>query len=375
MSDELLITDCDRLRVVCDAAREAGCVALDTEFVWTRTYYAILGLVQVGWSKEHNYLIDTVAIKDLEPLGELLADASVEKVLHDAQQDLMILRRATGASPVNVFDTRLACGFCGWSAAWGLGRLMEEALSITLDKSETRTDWTQRPLTAKQIEYAVDDIKFLPEVREVLLERVAEAGNTAWLAEEMLKYDDPSLYEDKDPYEQYSRVKGGGGLKDPQMALLRNLAAWREQSAIERNIPRGRVAKDDLLVDVARALPQTESALRRIKTDSRHLLERSFADIWAVVKDSQGETFRPERGPRMDAAARKNVDQQVKRLSAELQQICEGLKIDPIMVAPRADLKAFVEAAGREEALSNTRLMQGWRKEAVGNDLNIFVNA
>ena len=374
MSEDVLVTSERRLAEIIARARAVGAVALDTEFVWTRTYYPILGLVQVGWSEDEAYLVDTVAIQDLYALGALIADPSVVKILHDAQQDLTILKRATGGEPANIFDTRLACGFCDGSAAWGLGRLLEETLSIELAKTETRTDWVKRPLTDKQIEYALDDIKHLPHLREKLIEQVDAHGNLAWLEEEMRKYDNPALYEEKDPGEQYHRVKGAGRLKPLQLGALRSLAAWREITASEQDVPRNRVAPDELLLDIAQALPDSESSLRRVRTKYRKLIDRNARDLVQVLQESQDEELELKQGSRMDAATRKNMDLHVKRIGEELKVLCAGLHLDPIMVATRADMKAFVQASGdHDHDLHSTSIMSGWRRDAVGEDLKLFL--
>ncbi|MFB3132499.1 MAG: ribonuclease D, partial [Rhodothermales bacterium] len=178
-------------------ALEAECVALDTEFVWERTYYPQLGLVQVGFAEDDSALIDTVACRDLAPLGRLLAAPEVVKILHDAPQDLTILRRITGSSPKNIFDTRRAAGFVGLSATLSLGDLLREILGVALPKTETRTNWLRRPLSAEQHAYAHSDVRYLPAARAELLARLRQRHRETWFYEEMNAYDDPALYAEK----------------------------------------------------------------------------------------------------------------------------------------------------------------------------------
>ena len=135
----------------CQRAQEAECLALDTEFVWNRTYYPKLGVIQVGLSAEDCHLIDAPAIEDLTPLGQIISNPAIVKILHDAQQDLTILKRATGAHPHNVFDTRCAAGLAGMSSTSSLAELLENVVGVSLEKSETRTDWLQRPLSDEQV--------------------------------------------------------------------------------------------------------------------------------------------------------------------------------------------------------------------------------
>ena len=185
-------------------------VALDTEFVWNRTYYPKLGVIQLALANGDCYLIDPVAIADLSPLGALLEHPKVELILHDAQQDLAILRRATGAFPRNVFDTRCAAGFANMSSTTSLAELLEQTLGVVLDKTETLTNWVRRPLSEDQLAYAIEDVRYLHETRDVLQARVEEIGRSTWLTEEMAAYDDPQLYEELRPTRAIHADQGHG---------------------------------------------------------------------------------------------------------------------------------------------------------------------
>jgi ribonuclease D len=180
-----MIESPEHLASLVDSIRASGRVALDTEFVWERTYFPRLGIVQAGLCDGECALIDACAGFPLIALGPVLADTSIQKVLHDAQQDLTILRRASGESPRNIFDTRTAAGFAGFAATVSLQDLMASLLGIELPKTETRTDWLRRPLTEKQVEYALDDVRYLFRARDALLQRARDMGNEAWLLEEM----------------------------------------------------------------------------------------------------------------------------------------------------------------------------------------------
>src|SRR5690606_17063912 len=183
-----------------------------------------LGIVQVGFSEDDVYLVDAAAL-DLSPLGVVLEDPSIVKILHDAQQDLLLLRRATGAYPQNVFDTQLAAGFVGLSATASLADLVQALFGVALPKTATRTDWLRRPLSDEQLDYAEDDVRYLPEARLRLLDLAGQRGRTEWIAEELAHYDDPARYDEKDPRTQYERISGTGRLDPRQMAVLRELAA------------------------------------------------------------------------------------------------------------------------------------------------------
>ncbi len=231
---------------------ELGYVAIDTEFVWERTYYARLGVVQVAFNRDECHLIDAPGIGDLTPLGRLLADPGVVKILHDAQQDLMILRHNCGGSATNVFDTRCAAGFVGLTSTLSLDGLLRDLVGVQLSDGQTRSDWLKRPLTPQQVQYALEDVRYLTQARDILLSRAREAGREAWVSEELAQYDDPELYEERDARAQFARVKGAGRLSGRQLAVLRELAAWREEEARRQDRPRGHIMTDDVLVSTRR---------------------------------------------------------------------------------------------------------------------------
>ena len=265
-----MIHTAQALAELVERALDCERVALDTEFVWNRTYYPKLGVIQLALASDDCHLIDTVAIADLSPLGALLEHPEVELILHDAQQDLAILRRATGAFPRNVFDTRCAAGLANMSSTTSLAELLEQTLGVVLDKSETLTNWVRRPLSADQLAYAIEDVRYLHEVRDMLRAHVEKIGRSTWLAEEMAAYDDPQLYEERNPREQFTRIKGMSRASSRELAILRELAAWREEEARRRDRPRNHILTDETLVLLARRKPQSLEELSRIRALGKH---------------------------------------------------------------------------------------------------------
>ena len=358
----------EALEALVERALTAECVALDTEFVWERTYYPRLGVVQVGFAEDESVLIDAAAIPNLEPLGRLLANPDVVKILHDAPQDLIILRRATEAYPKNIFDSRRAAGFVGLSATLSLGDLLRETIGISLTKTEARTDWLRRPLSEHQLAYAHDDVRFLPAARAELLSRARARQREAWLYEELAVYDDPALYEEKDPHTQYLRVSGAGGLSSRQRAVLRELTAWREEEARRRNRPRGHIVPDKALTALARRLPRAKDELAAIRTLSDRAQQRHGATLLKVV--ARGLTLPPEdlpprpTRPPDDEALTARAHFAMAYLTGK--SLAEG--IDPALLATRAETTAFV-ADGPEASPSQHALLRGWRRAFMGDDL------
>ena len=355
--------------------------ALDTEFVWNRTYYAKLGLVQVSavrapllsrlpyappgaipFREPRDGEAPAVLLDPLEcdrsPVREFLEDLGSVKVLHDAQQDLQHLVRWTGARPASVFDTRLAAGFCGLPSTLSLAKLVEAACGVSLPKTETLTDWTRRPLTPKQLEYAAQDVAYLPRAARWLEARARELGTDAWLAEEMERLDDPALYAEPPPEEAWRRLKLPGFVRaDPRaMHRARELAAWRERLARERNLPRKWVADDEVLVRAAMSPDVKVDAIPRKQLPPA--FARGFAATLAACArtpdaDLPPAAPPPERDPTLHDRA--------TALLKELAPRAEAAHVDPALLATRAEATAWL--ANPDDP--SHPLNRGWRREVA----------
>jgi ribonuclease D len=357
-----VVTTEDALQRAIRIARKADCVGVDTEFLWERTYYARLGIVQLALDEEACWIIDAVAIRDLSPLGSLLSDASTTKLLHDAQQDLTLLRRATGSYPRSIFDTRLACGFAGLTASISLEAALREMLAISLPKTETRANWVNRPLTERQIHYAFDDVRYLPGLREALLRRASDRGLKQWMLADMKALDDEGLYAERDADEQYLRVRGRGHMTETATATLRLLAAWREREAARRDRPRGHIVPDAALLSMARERPAAFAGLRQCEGVSQRAARRYGQVLLRMIKEggtmfgSEPET-RPERTKGVRALAT-DLLQTVRRKA-------EDAGLDPGVVTSRTELTALLGCPDRRR-LDGHRLLNGWRGELLG---------
>lgn len=362
-----MITQQAELTALVARAREAQAVALDTEFVWERTYYPRLGVVQLGLGRDDVHLLDAVAL-DLRPLGALLEDPSVVKVLHDAVQDLTILRRAAGgATPVNIFDTQRAAGFVGLTATLSLQDLFDQTAGVSLPKGATRSNWLKRPLSEEQTAYAEDDVRYLLEAMRVLLDRASSRGRRAWVEEEMRRYDDGSLYEEEPSERAMSRVKGRGlrGLSGVQRAVLQELAAWREEEARDRDLPRRRVLDDEVLVEAARRMPDRIESLSVRGTPDKVLRRHADALLGAIER---GRALPPEARP--SRPSRPEDEDRIQAATTLLQSAvagrCQREGIDPALVATKSDLRALVEEGPDPEV---HEVLRGWRRTFLGDDL------
>lgn len=356
-----LITETDALQQLCEKLRRDKIAALDTEFVWNRTYLPRLGIVQLGSAEGEAWLLDGIAKKlDPAPLAALLSDADTVKILHDAHQDLALLKRFTGSAPLNVFDTRLAAGFAGYSSTLSLKSLLSSALNVELAKTETLTDWCLRPLSPAQLEYALGDVNHLPQLRVTLLEAARQRGAENWLAEDLAELDQPEAYDPIPPRDMWRRVKGAYHLNPAALANLRELAAMREEIARDKDRPRNWVISDEALTAVAAKAPRTPAELQEIPSlrKNERRLSANFLEALAAARDAP-----PEQHPQLDHLV---VTSALKRRATAaiefLKERAEALRIAPELFGSRAQITAFL-ATPSDQSLPMAR---GWRFELAG---------
>lgn len=364
-----MITSTEALGEMVQAAKQAGAVGVDTEFVWDRTYYPTLGVVQIGFPDGRCELIDAPAIEDWSPLGELMADPAVVKILHDAQQDLTILRRVCGSDPRNIFDTQLTSGFVGLSSTVSLRDLLKTLLKVRLAKTETQSDWVARPLTDAQVQYAEDDVRDSVRLMERILERADGLGRREWIEDEMRYYEDASIYEERDPDAEMPRVRGSGALTHQQRNVLRALGAWRERTARRRNLPRSFILSDDAVVSLTKRLPKSEEAIKPMKGLSERAVNRNRGKIWeAIQRGIAGDLPELQLGKFNGIQPDDGYEARVDLALAFVKGTCLAAKMDPPLIGNRAEISALVLDVERADA-ERHRLLRGWRAEFVGKPL------
>jgi len=358
----MMITTQNELRDLIERAGKCDAIALDTEFIWERTYYPRLGLIQLALSDENCYLIDPLALKDLSALGELLADATVVKIFHDAPQDLAILNRATGSIPKNIFDTRLAAGFTGLPATLSLSKLIKILLDIDLKKSETRTNWLKRPLDIQQIEYALDDVRYLRAIRILLLSSIIGPEIKSWLHEELELLDDPSTYMGYSDEERYLKIKEAGNLDPQGLSILRELTIWREREARALNRPRGHIVPDSVLISIARKHLTTVDSIKSETNISSRAADRYGEKIVAAVKQGLVSES-PIQEPISKTIKLTQKDREaLARLNQLVQVKSEVQGIDPAIIGNGQEFKLLVKILNKSCESKMLRQMDGWRK-------------
>jgi ribonuclease D len=361
------LIDSDRaLGELIDHLRAIGRFAYDSEFIGELTYHPKLCVLQVA-SAERVALIDPLADVDLMPFWELLADPTVEKIVHAGDQDIEPVVRHLGRAPANFFDTQIAAGFCGLPYPVSLSKLVGEFTGAKLGKGLTFTHWDQRPLSPMQLRYAADDVRFLPAVRAELGRRLDANGHASWAKEECDALCEPSQYR-FDPDTQYLRVKGAGSLQPRNLAVLRELTAWRDASARKHDLPPRAFLKDEILIDLSRHPAKSFDKLDRVRGLPRPVEHAHGAEIVEATQrawSTPASNLPVQRSTELSPTERFRSD----ALWAAAQAICVGNLVDPAVVTSRQEMADFYLAITSGGDMSELRLMKGWRREALGEPL------
>ena len=363
----MYLHDTAELRALIDRAKAHGRIAIDTEFMREKTYWAKLCLIQLAVGDECA-ILDPLQMSDLSPLLEVLSDESVLKVLHAGSQDLEIFYRLAGFAASPVFDTQIAATVAGFPSQVGYARLVKDLFDVDVDKSDTFTDWARRPLTPAQIEYALNDVRYLDGAYLELTARLERDGRTAWLAGDLANLSDPTLYEIR-PEEQFRRIKRASSLSRRQLGVMQQAAAWREREAMRRDLPRRWVLSDETLTEVARRRPTDVTALG----DIRGLNIRSLGEGGATLLEAvaRGVAMSEDELPRIERKPRAIVDVEgvVELMGALVRVRASEHGIAVPLLATRSDLEHL--ASGERDG---SPLLSGWRRTIVGDDLVLLVD-
>jgi ribonuclease D len=332
-------------------------LALDTEFLRERSYRPQLCLIQLG-DAAHQVCVDPQADLDLSPLGDFLAQPTQPKLIHAAGQDIEVLHQSLGILPASLFDTQIAAALCGLGEQMGYAALVEHLLGVVLDKSHSRTDWAQRPLSAQQYRYALDDVRYLPAAHALLDEQLTRLGRLEWMREDCAAQLDPARWTIA-PFEAWRRLKGWQRLPVQVFPRLRQLAAWRELRARALDLPRRWVLDDDTLLRLVSRPPRTLEALRHGKMLPAQLFTEAEAIMLALQHADDDDTPAPPAWTPMSDAARGCL----ARLVNALEQCAQALNLPASLLLNRSEL----ERLARDPAALG--LVQGWRGVVLGEAL------
>lgn len=358
-----LITDNTALQELCGRLSQATYITVDTEFMREKTYWPDLCLVQVAGPDEA-WAIDPLAEGlDLSPLFELFANKSVLKVFHAGRQDLEIFYHLTGHLPSPIFDSQVAAMVCGFGDSVGYDTLIGSLTNVRIDKSSRFTDWSIRPLSDKQIDYALGDVTHLRVAYKKLKVTMESNGRADWLVEEMTVLTAPETYY-IDPANAYLRVK----VRNPKprlLAVLREVAGWRQREAESRNLPRNRILRDEALLEIAHQVPKTSAELERTRGLGKRMAENASGQaLLEAVKRGlavpDSECPKPKNRARLPA----DIGPTAELLKVLLKMKCVESGVAQKLVASSSDVDLI--AAYGEDA--DAKALHGWRRDLFGED-------
>jgi ribonuclease D len=358
-----VITDTQALAEFCARQRGAGFIAVDTEFMRERTYWPILCLVQIAGPQEAAAIDALAPGIDLAPLLALMADEDSLKVFHAARQDIEIFFNLSGSVPLPLFDTQIAAMVCGFGDAASYETLVGKLARAPLDKSSRFTDWSHRPLTERQIHYALGDVVHLRTVYEKLQQLLAANGRATWFAEEMSVLCEPATYR-TNPSDAWRRFRLRGRVDPRFFGILREVAAWREAAAQQRDLPRGRIIKDEAVLEIAAHVPKTIEALSRTRSLGKGVAEGKLGgEILEAVRRGLAEPGTIELLTPARAEAAPGLGPLVELLRVLLKHRCEAHQVAQKLLASADDLEAIAA-----DDNSPVPALSGWRYEIFGKD-------
>lgn len=356
------IVDQESFESFCIRAIEQPVLAIDTEFLREKTYYARLCLLQLATPKEV-VVVDPFALETLDPLIPLLESPTIVKVFHAGRQDLEILYHETGVLPAPIFDTQVAAALLGHVQQIGYGGLVHNLCGVTLKKADSFTDWARRPLTPSQINYAADDVIYLPQMYTIMRRELKKKRRLHWLDKDFEAMTDPESYK-IDPYDRYRRLKRVSSLSHKQLNAAREVAAWREIDAQEKDIPRKWILTDEQIVEICKREPKTIDELYMVRGVPEKLEVRTARVLIKLIKkalDAPEDTW-----PEIDRPVKNepNVDIPLNLMNAVVQLRARENDIAVQTLANSSDLVRI--ARGYRE---DVELLTGWRKRIVGDEL------
>ncbi|GJD98161.1 ribonuclease D [Methylobacterium isbiliense] len=356
-----LITSTDGLAATCAHFATQPFVTVDTEFMRETTYYPKLCLIQIAAPDGSTALVDPLAPGiDLAPFFALMGDERVLKVFHSARQDLEIIWLQGGLLPQPFFDTQVAAMVCGYGDSVSYEQLVNDVAKAKIDKSSRFTDWSRRPLSEAQLTYALSDVTHLIKVYEVLARQLLATDRGAWLDEEMAVLTSPETYR-ADPDQAWRRL-GGRMRKAREIAVLMEVAAWREAEAQSRNVPRGRILKDEAVLDVATSAPRSIEALGRLRSiPTGFERSRTGAEILAAVERGLARDPATVPVPERSRPRGGGNGALVELLKVLLKAVCEAERVAPKIIATVDDLEALAD-----DDAADVPVLHGWRRRLFG---------
>lgn len=352
----------EQLSVLCAQIQSAPWLALDTEFLREKTYYPKFCLLQIA-TPEWVACVDPIALPQLDELFAAIANPDIVKVFHSCRQDLEIFYQCTGSIPGPVFDTQVAAPLLGFQDNPGYAMLVSSLLNINLNKAHTRADWSKRPLSKDQIEYAADDVIYLCQVYQIMVQKLSDLGRLDWLAHDFAELSNPALYAVA-PDKAWHKIKGKNKLTGRQLSIIQTLAQWREQTAQAEDRPKSWLLRDELLFDLAKLQPDTVEELANVRGINERAVHRYGKELCQLIAAAKNRPPLPLY--EKDRPLKKSQQQEaiLDILTALVRIRAEENALNPTILATRKDL---------EELMFNDDedcpLLHGWRYTMAGKEL------
>ena len=363
----MYITNQSQLKEFVERAQQSSVLAIDTEFLREKTFWPKLCLLQLGTETEC-VAVDPFKVHDLTPLIPLLENENIMKLVHAGNEDLGILYRELGVLPHPLFDTQVAAALIGQTLKIGYAALVHSEIGVRLKKTDSFTDWSARPLADSQLDYALDDVRYLPPVYQSMKEKLEAKGRLKWLDAEFKELLNPERYE-VHPRERYRKLRRINQLRSRQLAAAREVAAWREEMAIKRDIPRKWVMSDEQIVEACKREPRNLDSLFMVRGMRDSLSTADARQVLAAV--DRGLSLPPEEWPEQTNSGKRehNVDAQVDLMTSLVRLRASENDIALTVLASHDDL---VDVA--RGYFDKSEVMRGWRKEIVGDELKALYN-
>ncbi len=357
-----IITTTEALSSACDQLSQSYFVTVDTEFLREHTFWPELCLIQLACDGFECLVDPLSADLDLAPFFTLMTNEKVEKVFHSARQDLEIIYNLGKVIPKPLFDSQVAGMVCGFGESVAYAGLVRKFIGIELDKSSQFTDWKRRPLTSKQEIYAIGDVTYLRDIYKALKKQLADTGRTEWLESEMAVLTNQDTYI-QDPEHAWKRLKSRAR-KPVNLAVMKELARWREQEAQSKNQPRGRILKDDAIYDIGNQMPRNEKDLARLRTINAGQARSPKAKIWLELVE-KGRNCKPEDLPILNKVRKlpPSALATIELLKVMLKSVAAQNNVAPKLIASAPELEKLAV-----DDNADIKALKGWRRELFGND-------
>jgi len=352
----------DQLAKLCEQIKKETWLALDTEFLREKTYYPKFCLLQIA-TPEWVACVDPIALPKLDVLFEAIYNPAIVKVFHSCRQDLEIFFQWTGQLPSPIFDTQVAAPLLGFQDNPGYAMLVSSLLSVNLNKAHTRADWSKRPLTEAELEYAADDVIYLCQIYQIMVQKLTALGRIDWLKNDFAELTNPALYT-VDPEKAWFKIKGKNKLTGKQLSIIQTLAEWREKTAQAEDRPKSWLLRDELLFDLAKLQPETVPELANVRGINERAVNRYGKELCQLITAAKNRPPLPLN--EKDRSAKKTQQQEaiLDILTALVRVRAEENALNPTILASRKDLEELLNNGDDE-----CPLLHGWRYTMAGKEL------